>query len=850
LGKGNTGFAAAAREATTQVVRRMRWRAGSDPRGRASRFVVRFAAASLVLFVAIGIGLSQYISHAFVDSEEHAARVHAQFVSDSILRYEISPQEIAFLSPMTGEDRNQMYRFVASRVLRWPIVRVKIWRSDGLIIFSDATQLIGRRLPVDAELREAFAGGRAVNGITDLTSAENVTERPLASKLLETYVPVYADPDQTRGTPAAVIEVYQDYGSIQAQVNDLNRAVFAVLAIALALLWLLLLPVIHRISRRVTRQNRELREADAKHRAVVDHIPAITYTDLVDEEMSTTYISPQVEELLGITPEEWCTDPDLWYRHLHEDDREKTRDAYLRARDAGEPFSEEYRMVARDGRIVWFRDEFIVLPGEDGAPAVVQGVMLDITLRKYAEEQLAFLAYHDKLTGLPNRVMFEELLDLSLARAKRRQLGVAVLCLDLDDFKLVNDSLGHAAGDELLKQVAERLQEATRDTDLVARQGGDEFLVLLADMELHGDSPIPDVADAQRMVAEAVAVRVHEALREPFVLNGTEFYVSASIGISMYPHDATDADGLLRNADAALYESKRNGPGGFLVHSVEGAGSVSKLSLATRLRKAVERQHWVLHYQPVVDLATGSFTGVEGLLRWQDPRGGLIAPGEFIPLAEEMGLIEAIGDWVIAELARQAAEWEAQGIRMEAGFNLSPRQLWQPDLVFRVLTHLERAGVDPSTIVVEITETAAMTDPDRTQRVLWELHGRGVRLAIDDFGTGYSSLSRLKHLPVDILKIDRSFVRDVPDEHEAASMVRAMVQLADSVGMVPLAEGIETEKQWQFLLEQGCTLGQGFYFGRPVSAEEITPRAKSGSALPVAPPALGPRSAPPLDAAG
>jgi diguanylate cyclase (GGDEF)-like protein/PAS domain S-box-containing protein len=795
--------------------------------------MLKFAAASLILFVAIGIGLSETISREMVTREERAARLHAQFVADSILRYELSPQELAFLTPLKGEDRNQMYKFVATRVLKWPIVRIKVWRSDGEVIFSDATQLIGQKLPMDDELLNAFRHSTVENDVSNLTAKENLTERPLASKLLETYVPVYEQPGQNSGPPLAVIEVYQDYSSIQTQVDHFRREVFLLLSIALALLWLGLLPVIHRISARLMRQNRELREADAKHRAVVEHIPAITYTDLVDDEMNTSYISPQVEELLGITPEEWCSDPDLWYRHLHEDDRERTRNAYLRARDAGEPFSEEYRMIAKDGRVVWFRDEFVVIPGERGTPAFVQGVMLDITLRKYAEEQLAFLAYHDKLTGLPNRVMFEELLDLSLARAQRNQQGAAVLFMDLDDFKLVNDSLGHAAGDELLRQVADRLREATRDTDLVARQGGDEFLLLLADMDLHGDSPIPNVSEGQRMVAEAVAVRVHECLRAPFVLDGTEFYVSASIGISMYPQDATDADALLRNADAALYESKRNGPGGFLIHSVEGAGSVSKLSLATRLRKAVERRHWVMHYQPVIDLSTGVIMGVEGLLRWQDPRGGLIAPGEFIPLAEEMGLIEAIGDWVVAEVARQESIWESEGIHLETGFNLSPRQLWQPDLVFRVLSHLERAGADPSRIVVEITETAAMTDPERTQRVLWELHGRGVRLAIDDFGTGYSSLSRLKHLPVDILKIDRSFVRDVPHEHEAASMVRAMVQLAESVGMVPLAEGIETEDQWRFLVEQGCTLGQGFYFSRPVPAEEIAPRVKAGLALPL-----------------
>jgi diguanylate cyclase (GGDEF)-like protein/PAS domain S-box-containing protein len=801
--------------------------------------MLKFAAASLILFVAIGIGLSQTISRELVTREEHAARLHAQFVADSILRYELSPQELAFLTPLTGNDRNEMYKFVATRVLKWPIVRVKVWRSDGVVIFSDATQLIGQKLPMDDDLIDAFRHSTVENDVSNLTAKENVTELSLASKLLETYVPVYVQPGQSSGPPIAVIEVYQDYSSIQTQVDHLRRAVFLVLSIALVLLWLLLLPVIHRISARLMRQNRELREADAKHRAVVDHIPAITYTDLVDDEMNTSYISPQVEELLGITPEEWCSDPDLWYRHLHEDDRVRMREAYLRARDAGESFSEEYRMIAKDGRVVWFRDEFVVIPDDLGKPKFVQGVMLDITLRKYAEEQLAFLAYHDKLTGLPNRVMFEELLDLSLARAQRTQQGAAVLFMDLDDFKLVNDSLGHAAGDELLRQVADRLREATRDTDLVARQGGDEFLLLLADMDLHGESPIPDTSEGQRMVAEAVAVRVHECLRSPFVLDGTEFYVSASIGISMYPHDATDADALLRNADAALYESKRNGPGGFLIHSVEGAGSVSKLSLATRLRKAVERQHWVLHYQPVIDLSTGDIMGVEGLLRWQDPRGGLIAPGEFIPLAEEMGLIEAIGDWVVAEVARQESIWESEGIHLETGFNLSPRQLWQPDLVFRVLSHLERAGADPARIVVEITETAAMTDPDRTQRVLWELHGRGVRLAIDDFGTGYSSLSRLKHLPVDILKIDRSFVRDVPHDHEAASMVRAMVQLADSVGMVPLAEGIETEEQWRFLVEQGCALGQGFYFSRPVPAEEIGPRVKTGLALPP------PRAVPP-----
>jgi EAL domain-containing protein (putative c-di-GMP-specific phosphodiesterase class I) len=232
----------------------------------------------------------------------------------------------------------------------------------------------------------------------------------------------------------------------------------------------------------------------------------------------------------------------------------------------------------------------------------------------------------------------------------------------------------------------------------------------------------------------------------------------------------------------------------------------------------------VLHYQPIVDLADGSPMGVEALIRWNDPLGGLVPPGEFIPLAEEMGLIEVIGDWVVEELARQDAEWRAQGLELELSFNLSPRQLWQPDIAARILSRLESGGVDPQRTIVEVTESTAMTDPDRTLRILWDLHARGLRLAIDDFGTGYSSLSRLKHMPVDILKIDRTFVREVHADEQAGNMVKAIIQLAEGLGMTPLAEGIETAQEWRFLLESGCRLGQGYYFCKPVPAADVLAR--------------------------
>jgi diguanylate cyclase (GGDEF)-like protein len=388
----------------------------------------------------------------------------------------------------------------------------------------------------------------------------------------------------------------------------------------------------------------------------------------------------------------------------------------------------------------------------------------------------------------------------------------------------VNDSLGHEVGDALILELAGRLREATRDTDLVARQGGDEFLLLLADLE-RGTAPgIQNATNGATLVAESVATRIQEALRAPFEFAHTEVYVTASIGIALFPHHADDAAQLLRHADTAMYRSKRTGPGGYSIYADGAQDLLGKLSLSTRLRKAVENQNWELHYQPIVDLVEGTMTGVEALIRWNDPNGGLVPPGDFIPLAEEMGLIEAIGDWVVDEVARQGAAWRAAGLELELSFNLSPRQLWQPEVGDRIMQRIEAAGIDPRRVLVEITETAAMTDPDRTLRILRDLRARGLRVALDDFGTGYSSLSRLRDLPVDVLKVDRSFVRDVSSEPANRSMVQAIVQLAHALGMTPLAEGIETQDDWLFLVERGCRLGQGYFFSRPVPADDVLAR--------------------------
>ena len=560
-----------------------------------------------------------------------------------------------------------------------------------------------------------------------------------------------------------------------------------------------------------------LAEAEFRYRSLVEQVPAVVYADNGNV---TQYVNPQIEQILGVTPEAYRADPDMWLRMVHPDDRprvEMQSEAFI-AGVGGD--LDDYRMVRPDGRVVWIRDRAYAHRDADGRATFEHGILFDVTELKEAEARIAHLAYHDGLTALANRQLFEETLVLAVERARRDDSAVAVVFLDLDNFKLVNDSLGHHAGDLLLSELADRLRTCTRETDLVARQGGDEFLILLADL---------DPSEAE-VAAKRVADRVVEVLMQPFGLQGTEFHARGSIGISLYPRDALDAETLLKNADIAMYRAKRIEPGGHVFFASEGDDAMVRLSFEQRLRQAVEDQDWVLHYQPVVDLSDRRVVGAEALIRWKDSHG-IVPPGEFIPIAEELGLIEAIGDWVLDQVAQQQRDWRDGGLELEVSFNLSPRQLWTPRLAERLLAKLRDAGVDPSTVQAEITESTAMADPDRTQRTLRDLHSWGLRLALDDFGTGYSSLSRLKHMPVDVLKIDREFIRHVDRDVRLAGMVRAMIQVAQSLDMVPLAEGVETEGEYVFLRSNGCRLAQGFWFAHPMPADQL--EAMASTTLPL-----------------
>jgi diguanylate cyclase (GGDEF)-like protein/PAS domain S-box-containing protein len=465
-----------------------------------------------------------------------------------------------------------------------------------------------------------------------------------------------------------------------------------------------------------------------------------------------------------------------------------------------------------------------------GSELLFLALARDISDRKRAEEQIAYLARYDSITGLPNRGLFEEHLELALSRARRSGASLAVLYVDLDRFQLVNESLGRAAGDELLRQAASRLREVARTMDLVARHGADEFLVLLPDIEPPQAVNGNGIGEAAENTAQDVARRVHAAFEEPFVIHGAESFVGASIGISVFPSDGGYPGDLIDHAAAALAQVRREGHAPWGVFAGESLRRRERLSLVTRLRKAIDRGEFVLHYQPIIDLPSaleGASTsnghalrdhivGVEALIRWQDPERGLVPPGDFIPVAEDVGLIQPIADWVVGEACRQTRAWLESGWTLNVGLNLSPRQLREPELPQRITDDAARAGIDPERLVIEITETAAMTDWERTEGILCDLRANGFRLAIDDFGAGHSSLARLGALPADSLKIDRSFVAGLPDNQTSAMMVTAIVQLAENLGMEPFAEGIETEEQLRFLVAAGCRRGQGFLFSRAV----------------------------------
>lgn len=474
----------------------------------------------------------------------------------------------------------------------------------------------------------------------------------------------------------------------------------------------------------------------------------------------------------------------------------------------GKPADLQTHARSRNGNVipVEIRASRMEANGSHKATVVVR----DVSERANSEERMWRLAHFDELSGLPNRLLFRQLLDQGLRDASRGKKPVAVLFIDLDRFKRINDTLGHDVGDDVLRQVTARLRECLRDSDIISRFGGDEFVALMRDI----DDPEAARSAAKRILAEVA---------RPYSINGEEYHLSASIGISAFPGDSADSVELLRNAELAMYRAKDQGKNNFQFHSPQmNARSFEHVVLERFLRRAVELDEFLIHYQPQVEVTTGRVVGAEALLRWNHPGMGMMQPGKFIPLAEETGLIVPIGRIVLMRACTEAKRWQdagAHGFRISV--NLSPRQFAQNELVADIRHILEDTGLPPETLELEITESMVMDNPEHAAAILQELRDIGLLLAIDDFGTGYSSLGYLKRFPVNTLKVDRSFIKDIPADQDDVAITHAVIAMGRSLRLSVVAEGVETEEQVEFLRLHGCDLMQGFLIGKPMPAADM-----------------------------
>ncbi|MDX1810732.1 MAG: EAL domain-containing protein [Gammaproteobacteria bacterium] len=526
------------------------------------------------------------------------------------------------------------------------------------------------------------------------------------------------------------------------------------------------------------------------------------------------YASPSVKKVLGYNPCELLNKS--LFEYFHPDDVKSRRKFYTKLIEQPSNESVCYRIRHADDKYIWLETQNTAIRDPETNEVVeIVSVSRDITERKETEERLLYLANFDSLTGLPNRALFRDRLRRAVARAQRNDSKLALFFIDLDRFKTINDSLGHHAGDQLLRSVAKRLKQFAREGDTIARLGGDEFTVIL--------EGIQDSEDAA-----TVAEKIIELMRPPFRLDGHQLVVSPSIGITIFPDDADDMRSLLKNADTAMYRSKENSGNCFEFYTSDmNEKAYEALVLENNLRSALDKNQFRLHYQPQIDLHSKSIIGIEALMRWEHPEQGLLNPEEFIPFIEETGLIEPIGEWVLKEACKEAKLWQEKGLPpVRVAVNLSMRQFVANDLVQKVASALEEAELDPKYLELEITESFLAQNVDQATEILHELHELGVELSIDDFGTGYSSLAYLKQFPLNTLKIDQSFVSDITTNPEAAAIAEAIIALGQSLKLNVIAEGVENEEQTFFLRGHGCDWVQGYLFSKPLPSEKIIPWMK------------------------
>ena len=566
-----------------------------------------------------------------------------------------------------------------------------------------------------------------------------------------------------------------------------------------------------------TRERLERLRAEAALRASEERLNGLVRMSVeaifvVDSQSRVVLLNPAAEKMFGCTARQLdgksieAVIPGKLYEALGEQMAD-----FAAGRKEGMRISEraEISGVRRNGEK--FAVEISVAQLVDGDKPLYSVVLNDISTRKRDEARLNLLVNFDPLTSLPNRSLFQQRLQRALVRAQRFNKALAVLFIDLDRFKNINDTLGHAAGDSVLQAVAAQLAACLREVDTVGRLGGDEFAVL-----------VEEFADT-RFVG-TVARKLVKAVADQRMLKEHEYHITTSIGISTYPADGHDASTLLKNAEIAMYRAKEHGRNNSQFYApAMNANSLNRLSLEAGLRHALERQEFLLHYQPRIEIASGRMTGMEALVRWNRPGVGMVSPGDFIPIAEETGLIVPIGEWVLKTACERNRAWQSDGPPLRVAVNLSARQFSQASLVSDVARILDTTGLQPEYLELEITESMVMDDPERAIQTLRQLKSMGISLAIDDFGTGYSSLGYLKRFPIDNIKIDRAFIKDIPNSSDDMIITRTIIAMAHSLRLRAIAEGVETQAQHEFLREQGCDELQGFYFSKPLAEQEFFP---------------------------
>ncbi len=774
-----------------------------------------FSIVSLIAIVASALTLSIYYRHATIKQliklEEQNYLALTQTIANTLWpRYR---DFLVIAGSLTKSElakhhlSEALYNDVKVIVQHLPVLKIKIFNTSGKTLFSTDPTQTGVVKPVSYPGTKVALTGEAISKLLERAEFRNLNGNKVFNRnVLSSYLPIrLAADDKVIG----VIEIYSDITETLTEIERKQYEVIAVVLVILGLLYIALYAFVSHADKILARQHREHKQAtelSSRLGRLLDKLSNEIY--IFDaENFQFTHVNQGGRENLGYTLEELRGMPVLDLKP------EITRDeflSYIEPLRNGEQdqvyFETTYRRKDGSSYPVEVRIQFS--PGED--PPVYVAIILDVTEQKKTEDRLHYLAYYDSLTGLPNRHLFFNRLEQAMKEADRDERLVAVLFVDLDQFKNINDSLGHDVGDIMLKEASDRLSKCLRASDTLARWGGDEFNLVLRDLK-----NIHDVT--------VVAEKIVESISKPYYINMKRLFITASIGITLYPVNESNVEDLVKKADAAMYYAKESGGNNYQFFDHQMTAQLEeRLELESEMRHALERDEFILLYQPQVGVDSGIVAGMEALIRWQHPKKGLITPDRFISIAEETDLIIPIGEWVLREACKQNKILQDSGFRpIQVSVNVSARQLRESNLVQKIDQILKETGHDPALLNLEITESMLMRDVDAVIQMLNDLSALGVTISVDDFGTGYSSLAYLKRFPISTLKIDYSFIRDIPVNKDDVSITIAIINMANGLGIRTVAEGVEMEAQLDFLKLHNCDLVQGYYFCRPVNINEM-----------------------------